>query len=204
VSEQPLNTSPKTQAPRQLVDSETGEVQHFLRTSRVADSPSEYINVWDACGQLGYLIPWARWKAQSPTIYDSGHHRRFVDTKFINLLARESVTGGAFNHNKFPIVFLEDYKGGPDGIEWENVRLAIIAAARAAGCVIQAVPVPPIEVVQAELQKSLVANKRLSDRIDDLVAECDRHKVGIEVLRADLQARISKPQSKPRKPRRKP
>lgn len=209
---------------------ETGEWEQTVNESMkidVLDKPAEYINVWDACGQLGYLIPWSRWKAQSPTIYPGGAHRQFVDVKCVALYSLQSVTGKSFDlpARGMPVVLVEDFRGGPDGIDWERVRLAIVDAARRNDCMTRAVPVPSIEFLDEELSRAYVLlndvkteKRRLSDRLDELVAEnralqdklaighsqMEGAKAAYELLREDRDSLLkSLPRKKPLAKRRK-
>jgi hypothetical protein len=170
----------------------------------------EYVNVWDSCGGAGYRIPWANWKAQK--LLPTSHQRRYVDTKFVNLLARESVTQASFDNARkgMPIVFLDDYGGTWDGIDWEAVRRAIVRAARESNCVIKVVAQPPYEVVDARMRNGEAELEKVRAERDqfkgawetangetgDLLLERERLRTNITELKVKLAESIAKYRSR--------
>lgn len=97
------------------------------------------IRVYDCCGALGYLIPWAEWKASGilPTSYIGG------DKAFVYLFSRKGQLGderralavmpkvGEITHDVLPAIDLDEYIL-PDSlaIDWLAVKLAIVQAAK--------------------------------------------------------------------------
>jgi hypothetical protein len=80
------------------------------------------IFVWDACGQLGYQIPWAQWKAAG--VYPYGHHVHSLrHHPFVCL-----IVGPNPELNSNPTVSLDDHiKAG--GVDWCGVFDALVALA---------------------------------------------------------------------------